>query len=115
MSYGFSEQDRYDLREIFRIFDFSKVEKVDDVVADAEKKGTTPAQLFDSLYALYNIQKLPQREAVAKRLHMAVTIASDADVESVLRQTEMKGFSERDAVRSLERKYSIQRITCRTL
>lgn len=115
MSYGFSEQDRYDLREIFRIFDFSKVEKVDDVVADAEKKGTTPTQLFDSLYALYKIQKLPQREAVAKRLHMAVTIANDADVESVLRQTEMKGFSERDAVRSLERKYSVQRITCRTL
>lgn len=115
MSCSFSEQDRYDLKEIFRIYDFSKVEKVNDVVADAEKKGTSPTELFDSLYALYKIRKLPQREAVAKRLHMAVTTASDADVESVLRQTEMKGFSERDAVRSLERKYNIQHITNRSL
>ncbi|KPA81563.1 hypothetical protein ABB37_03904 [Leptomonas pyrrhocoris] len=115
MSHSFSEQERYDLKEIFRIYDFSKVDKVGDVVADAERKGTSAAELFDSLYALYKITKLPQREAVAKRLHMAVTTASDADVESVLRQTEMKGFSERDATRSLERKCNVQHVTNRSL
>jgi hypothetical protein len=115
MSNGFSAQDLYDLNELFRIYDFSKVAKVSDVVADAESKGMSPAALFDSLYAQYKIQKLPQRDAVAKRLHMAVTTASDADVESVLRQTEMKGFSERDAVRSLERKLSVQHVTDRSL
>ncbi|KPI85600.1 hypothetical protein ABL78_5338 [Leptomonas seymouri] len=115
MSRSFSEQDRCDLREIFRIYDFSKVEKVGDVVADAEKKGTSPAELFDNLYAFYNIKKLPQRDAVAKRLHMAVTTASEADVESALREAEMKGFSERDAVRALERKHNVRRVSNRTL
>lgn len=115
MSHSFSEQDRYDLKEMFRIYDFSKVERVDSVVEDAEKNGTAPSELFDNLYTLYKIRKLPQREAVTKRLHMAVSTASDADVESVLRQTEMKGFSERDAVRSLERKHNVQHVTNRSL
>ncbi|KAG5464342.1 hypothetical protein LSCM1_00524 [Leishmania martiniquensis] len=102
----FTELDREDLKEIFRIHDFSKVDKVDDTVARAERAGQTPAELFDDLYQLFKIEKLPQREMVAKRLRLTVATATDADVESAIRQAEMKGFTERDAVRLLERKFS---------
>ncbi|KAK7200576.1 hypothetical protein NESM_000113500 [Novymonas esmeraldas] len=110
MSVSFTEQDRADLREIFRIFDFSKVEKVDETVAQAEKAGRPPATVFDDLYRLFKIEKLPDRDEAAKRLHLAVSDATSADVESALRRSEMRGFTERDAVRSLERKFSVQRL-----
>ncbi|CBZ26351.1 conserved hypothetical protein [Leishmania mexicana MHOM/GT/2001/U1103] len=115
MSAGFTKQDKEDLREIFRIYDFSKVNKVEDSVALAQKAGQTPAELFDDLYQLFKIQKLPQRETVARRMREAVPNATDADVESVIRQSEMKGFTERDALRSLERKYSVQHLDRRAL
>ncbi|CAC9552229.1 conserved hypothetical protein [Leishmania infantum JPCM5] len=115
MSAEFTEQDKEDLREIFRIYDFSKVNKVDDSVALAQKAGQTPAELFDDLYQLFKIQKLPQRETVARRMREAVLNATDADIESVIRQSEMKGFTERDALRSLERKYSVQHLNRRVL
>ncbi|CAG9584044.1 conserved hypothetical protein [Leishmania major strain Friedlin] len=115
MSAEFTEQDKEDLREIFRIYDFSKVNKVDDSVTLAQKAGQTPAELFDDLYQLFKIQKLPQRETVARRMREAVPNATDADIESVIRQSEMKGFTERDALRSLERKYSVQHINKRVL
>ncbi|KAG5465076.1 hypothetical protein LSCM4_00528 [Leishmania orientalis] len=108
MSAHFTAQDKEDLTEIFRIYDFSKVDKVNDTVARAEKVGQTPAELFDELYQLFKIQKLPHREMVAERLRLTVSSATDADVESVIRQCEMKGFTERDALRLLERMHGIQ-------
>ncbi|KAG5465815.1 hypothetical protein CUR178_00529 [Leishmania enriettii] len=108
MSAHFTAQDKTDLTEIFRIYDFSKVDKVNDTVARAEEVGQTPAELFDELYQLFKIQKLPQREMVAERLRLTVSSATDADVESAIRQSEMKGLTERDALRLLERKHGVQ-------
>ncbi|AIO02635.1 hypothetical protein LPMP_355040 [Leishmania panamensis] len=115
MSTQFSEQDKEDLTEIFRIYDPSKVDKVDDTLALSEKAGQTPAELFDDLYKLFGIQKLPQRDTVAKRLLAAVSNATADDIESAIRQSEMKGFTERDALRLLERKYDVQHVNTRVL
>ncbi|GET93592.1 hypothetical protein, conserved [Leishmania tarentolae] len=115
MSAEFTVQDKEDLREIFRIYDFSKVNKIDDTVALAQKAGQTPVELFDDLYQLFKIQKLSQRDAVAKQMREAVPNATDADIESVIRESEMKGLTERDALRSLERKYNVQRLNRRAL
>ncbi|KAG5490647.1 hypothetical protein JKF63_00769 [Porcisia hertigi] len=115
MTAHFTEQDKRDLEDIFRIYDFSKVDKVDETVALAEKAGQTPAELFEELYQLLKVKKLPQREAVERRLRTAVPSATDADIESVIRQSEMRGLTEMDAVRSLERKYGVHHLNRRLL
>lgn len=111
MATKFSAQDRRDLKELFRIYDFSKVERVDEIVSSAEKASKDPCAIFDEFYQLYQIQKLPKRDSAASHLRAAVPSASEADVESVMRETEMKGFAEKDAIRSLERRLGVRRMS----
>lgn len=106
----FSEKEKEDLHQLFRIHDFSKMSKVDAIVAEAESKGITADAYFESMFQLFKIQRLPDREGAQRRLHAAVPAATEEDVKSVLRLTEMRGFAEPDAVRSLERLYKVPRM-----
>ncbi|KAH9597992.1 Calponin homology domain [Trypanosoma melophagium] len=105
---SFTESDKNDLREFYRIYDFAKVKNVDHTVETCIERGITPQQLFDDLYNLHHVKKLPDRVAAAQRLRTAIPTATVSDVESVLRYSEMTQLTECDALRALRRRMGVK-------
>ncbi|ORC91315.1 uncharacterized protein TM35_000063200 [Trypanosoma theileri] len=105
---SFTESDKNDLREFYRIYDFAKVNSVDHTVETCIDRNITPQQLFEDLYKLHHVTQLPDRLAAAQRLRDAVPTATDEDVESVLRHSEMSQLAECDALRALRRRLGVK-------
>ena len=86
-----------DLREFYSVYNPDKIEMVPTIIAQANKKGMSAPDIFNSLYTKYNIRRLPTRLNIMLAMKREQPSADDELILSIIRNLEFKQGTPEDA------------------